>query len=76
MRVRVIENIFDDAGRKGWQGWRGVSVREYGSADPMIAVCGDQRPIRVRATSGYLGGAVPVLSRRDQPQCPGPAVPV
>ena len=48
----------------------------YGSADPMIAVCADQRPIRVRATSGYSGGAVPVLSRRDQPQYPGPAVPV
>ena len=42
----------------------------------MIAVCGDQRPIRVRATSGYFGGAVPVLSRRDQPQYPGTAVPV
>ena len=34
----------------------------YWSADPMIAVCADQRPIRVRATSGYFGGAVPVLS--------------
>ena len=42
----------------------------------MIAVCGDQRPIRVRATSGYLGGAVPVLSRRDQPQHPAAALPV
>ena len=48
----------------------------YLSADPMIAVCDDQRPIRVRAASGYSGGAVPVLSRPDQPQYPGPAVPV
>jgi len=42
----------------------------------MIADCAHQRAIGVRATSGYFGGAVPVLSRRDQPQCPGAAVPV
>ena len=27
----------------------------------MIAICADQRTIRVRASSGYFGGAVPVL---------------
>jgi hypothetical protein len=33
----------------------------------MIAICDDRRTRRVRAISGYFGGAVPVLSWRDQP---------
>src|SRR6516165_9540953 len=42
----------------------------------MIAICADRRTHRVRATSGYVAGPMPVLSRRDQPQCPGSAVPL
>ena len=49
---------------------------KYVSAGLMIAICEDQQNIRARASSGYFGGAVPVLSRRDQPQYPGPAYPV
>jgi hypothetical protein len=40
----------------------------------MIAICADRRTARVRTTSGYFACPVPVLSRRDQPQCPGSAV--
>ena len=50
--------------------------RSYMGADPMIAVCDDQRSIRVRAISGYFGGAVPVLSWWHQPQYPDAAVPI
>jgi hypothetical protein len=46
------------------------------SADPMIAICDDRRTHRARAISGYFGGAVPVLSRRHQPQRPDAAVPL
>ena len=42
----------------------------------MIAICADLRTIEVRASSGYFRSAVPVLSRRHQPQYPGAAVPL
>jgi hypothetical protein len=40
----------------------------------MIVICDNRRTYRVRAISGYFGGAVPVLSWRGQPQYQGAAV--
>jgi len=64
--VRVIENTFDDAGGKGWQGWRGVSVRELPERGPddrgLWRPATHQGPRNLRVLRRCRAGAVPAGS--------------